>query len=37
LKPLIKPFPADVMNAYPVSTVVNSPANDAPELVNPVK
>ena len=37
LKPLIKSFPADIMNAYPVSTLVNTPANDAPELVVPAK
>ncbi len=37
LKPLIKPFPAELMNAYPVSTMVNAPANDTPELVLPVK
>ncbi len=35
LKPLIKPFPAEMMNAYPVSTLVNAPANDTPELVAP--
>ncbi len=33
LNPLIKPFPADLMEAYPVSTLVNSPANDRAELV----
>jgi len=37
LKPLIKPFPAEMMNAYPVSTMVNAPANDTPELVLPAK
>ncbi len=37
LKPLIKPFPAELMNAYPVSPMVNAPANDMPELVIPVK
>ena len=37
LKPLIKPFPAELMNAYPVSTLVNTPANDSPELVVPAK
>lgn len=37
LKPLIKPFPADVMDAYPVSTLVNKPQNDLPELVVPAK
>ena len=36
LLPLIKPFPADKMSAYPVSTMVNSPANDRAELVVPV-
>jgi putative SOS response-associated peptidase YedK len=35
LKPLIKPFPAELMDAYPVSTLVNTPANDRPELVVP--
>jgi putative SOS response-associated peptidase YedK len=35
LKPLIRPFPADLMDAYPVSTLVNTPANDRPELVVP--
>jgi len=36
LKPLLKPYPADLMDAYPVSTLVNTPANDIPELVVPV-
>jgi putative SOS response-associated peptidase YedK len=36
LLPLIKPFPADNMAAYPVSTLVNKPSNDIPELVVPV-
>jgi len=35
LLPLIKPFPADQMSAYPVSIMVNSPANDRAELVVP--
>jgi len=37
LKPLVKPYPAEGMNAYPVSTMVNKPENDIPELVVPVK
>ena len=37
LKPLIKPYPAEEMNAYPVSTLVNKPENDIPGLVVPVK
>jgi len=36
LLPLIKPFPADAMSAHPVSTLVNKPANDTPELVVPI-
>jgi len=30
LTSLLKPYPADRMRAYPVSTLVNSPANDTP-------
>lgn len=36
LSPLLKPYPADQMVAYPVSTLVNSPANDLPECVAPL-
>jgi putative SOS response-associated peptidase YedK len=32
---LIRPFPADRMSAYPVSTLVNVPGNDRPECVLP--
>lgn len=35
LQPLLKPFPADEMSAYPVSTLVNSPNTDRAELVVP--
>lgn len=35
LLPLIKPYPADTMSAYPVSMLVNKPSNDSPELVVP--
>lgn len=35
LQPLLRPFPADEMSAHPVSTLVNAPANDRPELVVP--
>jgi len=37
LLPLIKPYPAEAMDAYIVSTMVNKPANDMPELVVPVR
>lgn len=35
LQPLLKPFPADAMSAYAVSTLVNKVTNDMPELVVP--
>lgn len=34
--PLLKPFPPDRMQLFPVSTLVNSPRNDTPECVAPV-
>lgn len=37
LMPLLKPFPADAMDAYPVTPLVNKPVNDIPELVVPAK
>ena len=37
LLPLLKPFPADKMDAYPVTPLVNKPANDMPDLVVPAK
>jgi len=37
LIPLIQPYPADKMSAYPVSTMVNSPGNDRAELVAPLE
>ena len=36
LQPLIRPYPAEEMAAYPVSTLVNSPKNDRAECVVPV-
>lgn len=33
---LLRPHPAEPMEAYPVSTLVNSPANDLPDCVRPV-
>ena len=35
LLPLLRPFPAEQMLAYPVSTLVNSPANDLPACILP--
>lgn len=32
---LLQPFPSELMDAYEVSTLVNSPANDRPDCVNP--
>ena len=36
IQPLLTPYPADQLVAYPVSTRVNSPANDSPALVEPL-
>lgn len=36
LTPLLRPYPSEAMRAYPVSTQVNSPINDRPELVVPL-
>ncbi len=35
LAPLLLPFPAADMTAYPVSTLVNSPSNDVPACASP--
>jgi putative SOS response-associated peptidase YedK len=32
---LIRPYPAELMQAYAVTTLVNSPNNDRPECVLP--
>lgn len=36
LNSLLKPYPAELMTAYPVSKLVNSPKNDSPALIEPV-
>lgn len=36
LQSLLAPYPAEDMDAYPVSTLVNSPRNDDPSLIEPV-
>ena len=35
LDDLLVPYPAEAMTAYPVSTLVNSPANDTPACITP--
>jgi len=37
LRQLLVPFPSDEMQVYPVSRLVNSPANDSPECIKPLK
>ncbi len=34
---LLRSFPSDAMTAHPVDTLVNSPANDDPQCVEPVR
>lgn len=36
LDELTRPFPAEEMDGYPVSTYVNNPANDSPRCVEPL-
>ena len=36
LQPLLHPYPAEEMLAYPVSTEVNNPGNDIPECIEPL-
>jgi putative SOS response-associated peptidase YedK len=36
LSALLKPYPAEEMVAYPVSKLVNSPANDVPAVIEPL-
>ena len=36
LQTLLRPYPADEMTTYPVSTLVNSPANDNPGCTEPL-
>ncbi len=36
LKELLSPYPSALMDAYPVSAIVNSPQNDIPECVVPL-
>jgi mannose-6-phosphate isomerase-like protein (cupin superfamily) len=36
LQPVLVPFPADEMEAYPVSRLVNDPENDVPACIQPI-
>lgn len=36
LLPLLQPYPAEAMRADPVARLVNSPANDTPECIQPI-
>jgi putative SOS response-associated peptidase YedK len=33
--PLLRPYPADAMRAYPVGSMVKSPRNDGPDCLGP--
>ncbi len=37
LQPLLRVYPPEGMEAYPVSRMVNNPANDHPECVEPIQ
>ncbi|MEL6939935.1 MAG: SOS response-associated peptidase family protein, partial [Cyanobacteria bacterium J06598_1] len=36
LQPLLRPYEAAAMQAYPVSTTVNSPRNETPACLEPL-
>jgi putative SOS response-associated peptidase YedK len=36
LQGLLKPYPAELMVAYPISTLVNNPSNDMPDCIAPL-
>lgn len=36
LLPLLRPYPAEQMQHYPVSTKVNNPSNDSPDCIVPL-
>jgi putative SOS response-associated peptidase YedK len=36
VKPLLVPAASALLEAYPVSTLVNSPRNNGPELLEPI-
>ena len=36
LQPLLRPFPEAEMEAYPVSTLVNSPKRNSPRCIEPI-
>jgi putative SOS response-associated peptidase YedK len=36
LKTLLQPYPSDKMEAYEVSSIVNSPKNDTPSCIEPI-
>jgi putative SOS response-associated peptidase YedK len=36
LQPLLRPYPSEEMEAYPISRFVNSPGNDGPKCIEPL-
>jgi putative SOS response-associated peptidase YedK len=36
IKALLRPYPAENMSAYPVSKLVNNPANDTAACIQPL-
>ena len=37
LQELLDPFPSDRLRAYPISTRVNTPSNDSPDIIDPIE
>ena len=36
LSNLLRPYPSELMSTFPVSTLVNSPSNDVPQVIQPI-
>lgn len=36
LEKFLKPYPSDKMESFPVSTAVNSPKNNSPEIIKSI-
>jgi putative SOS response-associated peptidase YedK len=34
---LLRPYPAEAMKGFPVSTLVNSPKNEDPQCIEPIE
>ena len=36
-RPVLRPFPSDLLTMWPISTKVNYPRNDTPDIINRIE